>query len=91
MAALRAQVQAGIRSEFKIGCVCKLRGGERLAGVEVFFISGDPICGDVSLCLAQAESSAADHAMQVIFQLILYVGVPSGAGVRFGPEIADIV
>jgi hypothetical protein len=68
-----------------------LRGGERLGGVKVFLVGGDPVGGDVPLRFVKAELAAANHAMQMIFKLIFHVGVPGGAGVRLGPQVAYIV
>jgi hypothetical protein len=63
---------------------------QRLVGVEIPLVRGDPIRGNLALRGRQIEFAAANLIVKVIFQLILPVRIPLG-GIRFRPQVANVV
>ncbi len=64
---------------------------KRPFGVEILFVSGDPVGGDVMLGGRQVETSLTNHLVKMLFESVFDVGVPGGQRVGFGPEIVDVL
>src|SRR5262249_13800703 len=54
---------------------------------DVRLVCFDPVLGDLPLRLAQRYLSVADHALELVLQPVLLLGMP-GPEVRLGPEVA---
>jgi hypothetical protein len=65
-------------------------GGEGLLGPEVLLISGDPVRRDVALRDGKIETAFTDQLIEVVFQSVFGVSVPSHRTIRLGPQVADV-
>lgn len=49
--------------------------------VEIFFVSLDPVHGNLTLGRCEVQPAAANHVAEMILKRILYLRVPDGSGV----------